>query len=120
MKTPYIFLILSVFFLTGCSDSKTDKGAADTDSLVKKEVSDTVTKMHERVVVPIEGMSCMACVGKVKNTLSELNGVNEINVSLENKNATFLYNPKQITIDEIEQIINNIGYNAGPSYKAIE
>lgn len=106
--------------LTRCSDSKTDKEAAETVSLGIKEVSDTVAKMDEKVVVPIEGMSCMACVGKVKNTLSELNGVNEINVSLENKNATFQYNPQRIIVEEIEQIINDIGYKAGPAYKAIE
>lgn len=109
-----------MFLLIGCSDSKTGKGAADSVSLVEKEVSDTLGKMDERMVVPIEGMSCMACVGKVKNRFSELNGVKDITVSLQNKSATFLYSPHKITIDEIEQIINDIGYKAGPSYKAIE
>lgn len=120
MRAPFIFLILFMFLLLGCSDSKTGKGAANTVSLPEKEVSDTTVKMDERMVVPIEGMSCMACVGKVKNTLSELNGVKDITVSLENKNATFLYSPQKISIEEIEQIINAIGYKAGPSYKALE
>lgn len=119
MRAQFIFLILSMFLLLGCSES-TGKGAANTVSLPEKEVSDITVKMDERMVVPIEGMSCMACVGKVKNTLSELNGVKDITVSLENKNATFLYSPQKISIEEIEQIIHDIGYKAGPSYKALE
>ena len=55
----------------------------------------------------------MACVAKVKKTLSALSGINEVKVSLENKSATIQYNPQNISMDKITQSIDEIGYKAG-------
>jgi copper chaperone len=41
----------------------------------------------EPVELKIEGMSCQHCVSSVKNTLSRLAGVSQVEVSLENKSA---------------------------------
>lgn len=38
-------------------------------------------------VINIEGMSCNHCVAHVKEALEEINGVNVLEVSLDNKNA---------------------------------
>lgn len=79
----------------------------------KSTVSDIKEIEKLSVEIPIEGMSCMSCVANIKNTLSDLNGVSNVKVSLENKKSTFQYNPKEISLDSIQQIINKIGYKAG-------
>ncbi|MBN2882698.1 MAG: heavy-metal-associated domain-containing protein [Clostridia bacterium] len=38
-------------------------------------------------IVKVEGMSCMHCVGRVKSALESINGVDSVDVSLENNEA---------------------------------
>jgi len=52
-------------------------------------------------------MSCMACVAKVRNTLSGIDGIYDINVSLEDNNTTFRYNPHKTSLRKIKQVIDN-------------
>lgn len=66
-----------------------------------------------RVVIPVEGMSCLSCVATVKKTLSGMNGVTEVNVSLENKMATVSFDATQVTYAELQEGINKLGYRAG-------
>ena len=95
-------LLLMIVILLGCAENP--KKSKHTDA----NQADNIL-----VEVSIEGMSCMACVAKVKKTLSDLNGIYEVKVSLENKNATIQYNPNNIALDKIKQAIDEIGYNAG-------
>ena len=84
-------LLLMIVILLGCAENPKKSSHADVNQ------ADNVF-----VEVSIEGMSCMACVAKVKKTLSDLN-----------KNATIQYNPNNIALDKIKQAIDEIGYNAG-------
>ena len=59
-------------------------------------------------IVYIEGMKCSGCANRVKNALSLINGVKHINVSLEEKCATFKV--KNITNEEIEKVISELGF----------
>jgi len=103
MKAVFNFSLLLMFmFLSGCAENSNKSKQTDINQ------ADNVS-----VEVSIEGMSCMACVAKVKKTLSDLSGINEVKVSLENKSATLQYNPHNISLDKIKQSINEIGYKAG-------
>ena len=103
MKTVFNSSLLLLFMLLmGCAENSNKSKQTDINQ------ADNVS-----VEISIEGMSCMSCVANVKKTLSGLNGINEVKVSLENKNATLHYNPNIISIDKIKQSINEIGYNAG-------
>lgn len=55
-------------------------------------------------------MTCMHCVGHVDKALKELNGVENVNVSLENKSATIEYNPQKVTVSDFEKAITEAGY----------
>lgn len=68
---------------------------------------------EKEVTIPIEGMSCMSCVGRIKKTLSALEGVNEVKVSLQERNAVIKYDPEKITAKELQKSINDMGYTAG-------
>ena len=62
--------------------------------------------MEKRVL--IEGMKCGGCANRVKNALSLIKGVKHIDVSLEDKCATF--KAKNITNEEIEKAITELGF----------
>ena len=103
MKTVFnSSLLLMLMLLLGCVENSNKSKQTDINQ------ADNVF-----VEVSIEGMSCMACVAKVKKTLSDLSGINEVKVSLENKSATIQYNPQNISLDKITQSIDEIGYKAG-------
>jgi len=69
----------------------------------------------EIVVVPIEGMSCSACVARVKSTLKEIDGVGDAHVSLEHRAAEIRYDPAKVSPTKLTQAINDLGYQAGLS-----
>ena len=66
----------------------------------------------EEVVVGIEGMSCMHCVGKVEKSLKGLEGVLAVSVDLEKKQATVSYDPAKVSVDGIREKIVEAGYKA--------
>lgn len=59
--------------------------------------------------VLIEGMSCGHCVNHAKEALSELNGVTEVEVSLEGKYA-IVEASQEVTDQAIKEAIEEVGY----------
>jgi len=47
----------------------------------------------EKVVIPVTGMTCAACQGRVQRTLSKTPGVVDASVNLMMNNATVSYDP---------------------------
>lgn len=59
--------------------------------------------------IQIEGMMCVHCTGRVEKALKEISGVEEVTVSLENKNAVVTAN-ENVTRDQLEAAVTNAGY----------
>jgi copper chaperone len=59
--------------------------------------------------ITIEGMSCGHCVKHVTNALSDLENVENIQVSLENKTALF-ESKAEIADEKIKFVIEDAGY----------
>lgn len=59
--------------------------------------------------ITIEGMSCMHCVGHVKDALNELSGVKEVDVNLSAGTA-IIESTGNITDDQIKAAIDDAGY----------
>lgn len=57
----------------------------------------------------IEGMHCEGCTNRVKNALSDIQGIKEINVSLENKQAV-IKSKKEIDPEMLKFIITELGF----------
>lgn len=68
----------------------------------------------ESVVIPVEGMSCSACVARVKKTLKRTEGVSEAHVNLEKGEAEIRYEPAKISPGKLAKAIDDLGYKAGP------
>jgi copper chaperone len=58
--------------------------------------------------VSIDGMSCMHCVGRVKQAVDALEGVTEADVQIGN--ATVTYDEAKLSQTEIEAAIEKSGY----------
>lgn len=65
------------------------------------------------VVIPVEGMSCSACVARVKRGLKAIKGVREVQVSLEKREAEVRYEPKKTSPEKLAKAIKDFGYQAG-------
>ena len=59
--------------------------------------------------IGIEGMSCGHCVKAVTNALEEIDGISGVQVSLEDKCATFEAD-ESVTDDQIREVIAEEGY----------
>lgn len=66
----------------------------------------------QRVVISIEGMSCVTCEIAVRNALKKVNGVASAHVSVATKNATIDYDPVKTNPDQLVTAINSTGYRA--------
>ena len=71
----------------------------------------------QRVVIPVDGMSCAACEIAVRNALKRINGVASAHVSVAMKNATIDYDPAKTNPDQLVAAINSTGYRASLTQK---
>lgn len=90
--------------------------AACNSSEEKKEVQneqDITAQSHTKATIPIEGMTCNACVASVKKKLGSLDGIEQVKVSLVNRNAIVFFEEATVTEEQIKDAINELGYKAG-------
>jgi mercuric ion binding protein len=65
------------------------------------------------IVIPVEGMVCFACAATVKKAVKSLEGVRDVEVSLEKRTAKVTYAAHKLSADRIVAAINQAGYRAG-------
>ncbi len=63
-----------------------------------------------RVSLPVQGMSCAACVAKVEKALRNMPGVEEVQVNLLTGKAAVEYHPDRASIPWMATTIQEIGY----------
>ena len=73
------------------------------------EINNKEENLGMEKLVSIEGMACNHCKMNVEKALKEIDGVEEVNVSLEEKNAIIKLN-KEISDSEIKNAIQEAGY----------
>jgi heavy metal translocating P-type ATPase len=60
--------------------------------------------------VKIGGLSCSFCAGTIKKSISKLDGVENVNVSISHEEALIQYNPNKVQTWQIEDAIRSSGY----------
>jgi P-type Cu+ transporter len=70
------------------------------------------TETIETATIPVTGMHCAACSGRVQQSLEKTPGVNVANVNLMTGSATVEYDPTTITVDRLVETIRGTGYGA--------
>jgi len=69
-------------------------------------------RAEARVSIHIDGMHCATCPLTVRTVLRGISGVSQASVSVENKRATVLYDPSQVTPERLAKAITDAGYPA--------
>ena len=62
------------------------------------------------VVLSIPKMDCPVCPITVKRSLQNVDGVYDVQVSLEDKQATVKFNDVHTSIDDLREATSNAGY----------
>ena len=60
--------------------------------------------------INICGMTCGHCQKRVSDAISNVKGIEAVNVSLEDENATITYDDSLMNLNEIKQAVENAGY----------
>jgi Cu+-exporting ATPase len=69
--------------------------------------------MMARLTVPVRGMHCAACVGKVERALSDVPGVDDAVVNLATERATIDYDPGRANLGRLRDAVEAAGYELG-------
>jgi copper chaperone len=107
-RTPawLMFAALAAFGLAALAVLVTVKQQADVAAGAKVPAAQTKT-----VRIPIQGMVCTVCAGKVKRALRALDGVQEVEVSLERREARVRYGEGKVSPEQLVAAISKLGYN---------
>ena len=65
----------------------------------------------ETIQLNIEGMTCNGCVSSVKKVLQIIPGVSSVEVSLEQKRATVIFDPAQCNPAQFKAAVEDAGYD---------
>jgi len=66
----------------------------------------------ERVHLDIDGMTCASCATRVEKKLSRLEGVEGSSVNYATEEATVVYDPEQVEVDDLLGAVSAAGYSA--------
>lgn len=64
----------------------------------------------QNVTLNVTGLSCGHCVNTVQKSVGVLEGVNQVNVKLDEALVEVEFNESQITLDKIKETIEDQGY----------
>lgn len=110
IKSLSLFSLIFIFFvLPSCGQNASQGTPAKTNANERVTAGPSV----KTVTMPVEGMSCSSCVSNVKKTVKALTGVQNVEVSLEKRQATITYAQEQISPEQISKAINDKGYKTG-------
>ncbi len=64
----------------------------------------------EKIVLPIQGMTCASCVNKVEKALNFVKGVVQASVNFATERASVEYIPEEVTIRDLKKAVEEAGY----------
>jgi P-type Cu+ transporter len=65
----------------------------------------------EKILLPIQGMTCAACVTKVEKTLRSVKGVTRASVNFATERASVEYLPEEVTLRDLRKVVRDAGYD---------
>lgn len=72
----------------------------------------------EKADLQLIGMYCAACAVKIEKIVNRMPGVQEANVNFAMETARVEYNPAEISLADIQQRVEKLGYQAVPKQEA--
>ncbi|MCM2276732.1 MAG: cation transporter [Oligoflexia bacterium] len=65
----------------------------------------------ENLTLKVEGMTCMGCVNNVRKLLAPMNGVQSVEIALEQGKVTIRYEPGKAKLEDFKAAIESAGYD---------
>ncbi|MCL6558914.1 MAG: heavy-metal-associated domain-containing protein [Firmicutes bacterium] len=62
----------------------------------------------KQISIPVEGMSCAACVARVERTLKNTPGVADTAVNLVTGKASIEFDPQKVSVEQLVKIIREL------------
>lgn len=78
------------------------------------------TAEGKEVSLQITGMTCAACANRIEKGLSKMPGVTSAAVNLAMETAHVEYNPAEISVDDMQQRVEKLGYSAMLKQEAVD
>ena len=75
-------------------------------------MADTGVNSH-RITLPVEGMTCAACVSNVENALKRVPGISSVAVNLGTEKAAIDLESNEVPLDALRQAVSQAGYQVG-------
>ncbi len=75
------------------------------------------TDLHRTISLPIEGMTCASCVGRVEKALKAVPGVADAVVNLATEKASITTNTP-VDLAKLVKAVEDVGYDVAPSFFA--
>lgn len=69
--------------------------------------------MANQVTLQVQGMSCGHCVKSIENSVGAMNGVEKVNVELNNGTVDVEFNSNKVDVKKITDTIEDQGYTVG-------
>ena len=66
----------------------------------------------ETLVMKVNGMTCMGCVASVKKVLAALEGVQSVDVALDQAQATVVYDAARANPGQFKTAVEEAGFEA--------
>jgi len=112
-----LWVVLVVFLLAvagGAYALLHDRLAAPADRRLKQAERQAALADSELqvAVIPVEGMTCAACVARVRRTLEDIDGVVSAEVSLAERNVKVRFVDNNLSSENLVAAINALGYKA--------
>ncbi len=99
--TILILILFAVPYIAGVSASA--KNNTEQSAILS-------AKGIKRITLDIPGMTCPACPFTVQKSLKSLDGVLQAEASLEQKKAVVLFDPTNVSVDQMIEATTNAGY----------
>jgi copper chaperone len=71
-----------------------------------------VSAMTKKSTIRVEGMKCEKCSGSVEKALKATQGVEKVEVSLQQKEVVVEYDDAKVTEAQLREVINSTGFKA--------
>ena len=64
----------------------------------------------QETVLSVPDISCQHCVNAINGALKELPGVEAVNTDIPTKTVHLRYDPKQVSMEKVEEVLDDVGY----------
>lgn len=65
-----------------------------------------------RLVLPVRGMTCAVCAGRIERMVGQMDGVSRISVNLATETMDVAWNPAALHLDDIAERVKDLGFEA--------